>query len=145
MIKEDIVTQYTCSDGSRHLNRPDAEVHEAELALKAVCDEHGYSGSFTRTTLFEMLREHASDFAPAINAYYCAVEAKKASLASGGQGSLAEAFTGKKSTDVRELQRRVEGLRAALHDINEGTKEPGTRTLADNALDAFPAVGIART
>lgn len=146
MITAETTVKYTCSDGTELLNKLDAELHEADLALKAVCDKHGYSAeSFTRGDLYRMLLEHAADFGTVLAGYLSAAAAKRASLATGGAGSLAAAFTGKKSTDVQELQRRVSGLRGALHDISLNTKEPDTRARADNACDAYPAVGIANT
>lgn len=63
-VTEETTTIYRCSDGSTHLNKLDAEIHEADLALKAACDEHGYSGpSFSRQFLYDFLVEHGHHFA----------------------------------------------------------------------------------
>lgn len=63
-ITEETTTVYKCSDGSTHLNKLDAEIHETDLALRAACDDHGYSGpSFSRDFLYDFLVEYGHHFA----------------------------------------------------------------------------------
>lgn len=94
-ITEKPSVQYTCSDGTTFTDKLDAEVHEAKLQLKKVCDEHGYSApSFDRGMLFDLLLEHMDDFHAALAGVARALEAKRRAQATGGAGSLAAAFTG---------------------------------------------------
>lgn len=73
MITTGTTTTFTCSDGQTFTDQRAAEVHEAELKLKTVCDEHGYSApSFSRDFLFDFLLEHAEDFASALAAVVAA-------------------------------------------------------------------------
>lgn len=93
-ITQTNVVQFTCSDGTTFTDKLDAEIHEAKLQLKKVCDEHGYSApSFDRGLLFDLLLEHLDDFHGALFGVARALEAKRASLATGGKGSLSKAFT----------------------------------------------------
>lgn len=95
MITEETAVLFKCSDGQTFTDKLDAEVHEAELGLRRVCDAHGYSApSFSRDMLFDLLAENAREFRDALDAFVRAVEAKRASRATGGEGALAAAFTG---------------------------------------------------
>lgn len=73
MITTGTTTTFTCSDGQTFTDQRVAELHEAELKLKAVCDEHGYSApSFSREFLYDFLLEHVAAFAPALAAVMAA-------------------------------------------------------------------------
>ncbi len=81
-VTREMVPKFTCSDGLEFLDELDANVHEAEVRLRAVCDTFGYSSpSFGRADLYVLLVEHAVEFAPAISAYVTAVEARTAARA----------------------------------------------------------------
>ena len=95
-ITQTTAVRYTCSDGTTFDDKLDAELHEAKLGLKKVCDEHGYSApSFSRELLFGLLLENAPAFRVALDAYVRALVAKRTAEATGGKGSLAAAFTEK--------------------------------------------------
>jgi hypothetical protein len=77
-VQKTMVPKFTCSDGTEFLDEHDANVHEAELTLKGVCDQHGYSASsFTREALYDLLVAHAHDFGVALTAYTNAVLARR--------------------------------------------------------------------
>ena len=93
-ITERAAVEYTCSDGTTFADKLDAEIHEAKLELKRVCDEHGYSApSFDRGMLFDLLLEHLDDFHVALAGVARALDAKRAAQATGGKGTLSAAFT----------------------------------------------------
>lgn len=62
------VVRFICSDGREWKDKEQADVHQAEINLRAVCDRHGYSGSTSRSALFSVLRENTGDFRDALDA-----------------------------------------------------------------------------
>jgi hypothetical protein len=77
-VRREMVPKFTCTDGLAFLDELDANVHEAELNLRATCDQHGYSApAFDRGDLYNLLVEHAADFQAALTAYTTAIEARR--------------------------------------------------------------------
>lgn len=90
VITEKTVTQYECSDGVKFTDRLDAEIHEAEYEIRALCDKYGYSGMSSRS-MGDVLIEAVDFFAAPLGRLASARSAKRATFATGGKGSQAAA------------------------------------------------------
>lgn len=98
-ITEETVTVYKCSDGSTHTDKLDAQIHEADVTIKALCNVHGYSG-MDREALYSFIRENAEELYMALYKLFLAVRQRDDLRAKGGQGALAKAHTGPVDTNV---------------------------------------------
>lgn len=82
-VREKKVVRYECSDGAMFDDKLDAEIHEGESELKAVCERHGYSPSLDRTALFSTLLDQAEEFRAALDAYLRPLSVKRAQQTQG--------------------------------------------------------------
>lgn len=59
-IVEDTCPCWTTSDGQRFYTKEDAEAHQRTIAMRALVEEHGYSG-MSKEDVADFIVEHADE------------------------------------------------------------------------------------